>query len=292
MYGKIFASTFTGSMFGRGPVMFSVWAFVLAHTDQTGTVELNPRLVASSLGAELNEVELAIQELCRPDESSRNPADDGRRLLREGQFTYRVVSHAIYQRIRTQDDRREYNRQKQAESRARKKEQMSTLDKVDSQQKSALSAHIDIDVDIRNKKKEDQNHRATRSLTVKAPAPYSDHFERFWMVYPRKTGKGSAWKAFVALSGSAALVEAMCAALAWQVNQPQWTKDGGQFIPHAATWLRARRWEDEPFHAPIDTTPNRRDTLGVANAKAAADYLRRTQGPERPGQQRLVSNGE
>ncbi len=165
MYGKIFASTFTGSMFGRGPVMFSVWAFVLAHTDQTGTVELNPRLVASSLGAELNEVELAIQELCRPDDSSRNPADEGRRLIQEGQFTYRVVSHAIYQRIRTQDDRREYNRQKQAESRARKKEQASTLDKVDSQQKSALSAPIDIDVDvdIRNRKTHTQSASATEN---------------------------------------------------------------------------------------------------------------------------------
>ena len=25
----------------------------------------------------------------------------------------------------------------------------------------------------------------------------------------------------------------------------QWQKDGGQFIPHPATWLNQERWEDE-----------------------------------------------
>jgi DNA replication protein DnaC len=28
-------------------------------------------------------------------------------------------------------------------------------------------------------------------------------------------------------------------------KSPQWTKDGGQFIPHAATWLNQERWNDE-----------------------------------------------
>ncbi|MNH08813.1 hypothetical protein D3C79_682460 [compost metagenome] len=31
---------------------------------------------------------------------------------------------------------------------------------------------------------------------------------------------------------------------AWTVST-DWTKDGGQFIPHAATWLNGKRWEDE-----------------------------------------------
>jgi hypothetical protein len=39
----------------------------------------------------------------------------------------------------------------------------------------------------------------------------------------------------------------MLAALAWQTQQPQWTKQEGEFIPHLATWLNQRRFEDEPF---------------------------------------------
>jgi len=30
----------------------------------------------------------------------------------------------------------------------------------------------------------------------------------------------------------------------WSKSE-QWTKDNGQYIPHAATWLNGRRWEDE-----------------------------------------------
>ena len=29
----------------------------------------------------------------------------------------------------------------------------------------------------------------------------------------------------------------------------QWQKDGGQYIPHPATWLNQQRWEDEMLPA-------------------------------------------
>jgi hypothetical protein len=38
----------------------------------------------------------------------------------------------------------------------------------------------------------------------------------------------------------------MCAAIERAKTSEQWRKDGGQFIPHASTWLRAKGWEDEP----------------------------------------------
>ena len=37
----------------------------------------------------------------------------------------------------------------------------------------------------------------------------------------------------------------MTAAIAKQKLSDQWTKEGGQFIPHPATWLNGKRWEDE-----------------------------------------------
>ncbi|RNF93802.1 hypothetical protein EFK07_03350 [Pseudomonas putida] len=37
----------------------------------------------------------------------------------------------------------------------------------------------------------------------------------------------------------------MGAALAAWSKSHDWTKDSGQFIPHAATWLNGKRWEDE-----------------------------------------------
>jgi len=43
------------------------------------------------------------------------------------------------------------------------------------------------------------------------------------------------------------------AGITWTRSDAYLTKDGGAFVPHPATWLRARRWEDEPFNAPLDT---------------------------------------
>ena len=57
--------------------------------------------------------------------------------------------------------------------------------------------------------------------------------------------EADARKAFAKLNPDAALVEDMLRALDWQKRLPEWTKDGGQFIPYPATWLNARRWEDE-----------------------------------------------
>lgn len=72
-----------------------------------------------------------------------------------------------------------------------------------------------------------------------------DGFEAFWQAYPRKVAKAAALKAFAKLEPDPALLSQMLAALEVQKNSASWKKDGGQFIPHAATWLNGRRWEDE-----------------------------------------------
>ena len=75
-------------------------------------------------------------------------------------------------------------------------------------------------------------------------------FDLVWQAYPRKVGKGAARKVWAKLRPDTATVQQMLDALDWQRTQPQWVKDGGQFIPHLATWLNQERWEDEPFNVP------------------------------------------
>ena len=73
---------------------------------------------------------------------------------------------------------------------------------------------------------------------------YSDDFLAFWARYPRRTAKRDAWKAW---QQEAPPLADVLAALDWQIPQPQWQKEDGQFIPYPASWLRAGRWEDQPF---------------------------------------------
>ena len=70
-------------------------------------------------------------------------------------------------------------------------------------------------------------------------------FDRFWSAYPRKEGKRDARKAWDKLAPDLELCRVMASALEAQKRSAQWTKDGGEYIPYPAKWLRGRRWEDE-----------------------------------------------
>lgn len=120
MYGKFHASAFTGSMRGSGPVVFAVWAYVVSNTNQHSVVELNPDVVAFLLGCSSSEVEQAIETLCAPDPKSRCKDNEGKRLLKEGQFQYFVPTHKHYREMKTTEEKREYNRVKKQEERQRK----------------------------------------------------------------------------------------------------------------------------------------------------------------------------
>ena len=81
-----------------------------------------------------------------------------------------------------------------------------------------------------------------------------NRFDRFWSVYPRKVAKPDARKKFDSLNPDEQLLEKMILAVERQKQSDQWTKDGGQYIPHPATWIHKRRWEDEPLK-PVKVLP-------------------------------------
>lgn len=66
---------------------------------------------------------------------------------------------------------------------------------------------------------------------------------RFWEVYPRRQAKLDARKAWAQLNPDEALVDCIIQALGWQRQTKQWLEG---FIPLPASYLRGRRWEDEP----------------------------------------------
>ena len=82
-------------------------------------------------------------------------------------------------------------------------------------------------------------------------------FAQFWAVYPKKRDKAKAAKAFANLQPDETLLAEILTALDWQTKTPEWSKDGGQFVPYPATYLNGRRWEDE---SPQNDAPARSDT--------------------------------
>jgi hypothetical protein len=116
---------YEGSMVGAGLNVYGVWNYVITKTKH-GVVELNPKLLAVILGAKEAEIVDGIEKLCRPDPLSRCKDEEGKKLIKEGQFQYRVVSWEYYSKIKSGQHLREYNRLKKQESRSRNKENESS----------------------------------------------------------------------------------------------------------------------------------------------------------------------
>lgn len=92
-------------------------------------------------------------------------------------------------------------------------------------------------------------------------------FDKFWTAYPRKVGKGAARSKFEKAIKKTAL-GTMLAAIEVQKRSDQWTKDGGQFIPHPETWLHQERWADggTEIVAPLEASPSQPEGLKVFRA--------------------------
>jgi hypothetical protein len=90
-----------------------------------------------------------------------------------------------------------------------------------------------------------QNRTDTEQNRIKPLAQNPAGFARFWAAYPKRKSKGAAEKAFKAIKPSEQVLEEILQAITRATTSFEWLKDGGQFIPHPATWLRARGWEDE-----------------------------------------------
>jgi hypothetical protein len=80
---------------------------------------------------------------------------------------------------------------------------------------------------------------------------YSDYFLKFWKAYPKKTAKEPAWKAFKKLK----MNDEFLAMLIKAINHQGLLSRDIQFVPHASTWLNAKRWEDE-ITAPTTNVTN------------------------------------
>lgn len=79
-------------------------------------------------------------------------------------------------------------------------------------------------------------------------------FDSFWAQYPNKTAKQSAVKAWDKLKLTESLYQQIMVAVSKQKLWQQWQEG---YIPHPATWLNGKRWEDaEPVRKSNNSPAN------------------------------------
>jgi len=98
--------------------------------------------------------------------------------------------------------------------------------------------------------------------TLDMPEAELGAFNAFWEAYPKKVSKGAARKAWKQIRPDSELLTKMLASLERAKTCAGWMKEGGQYIPYPATWLRAEGWEDElgPARAPVSPAAERRES--------------------------------
>ena len=108
--------------------------------------------------------------------------------------------------------------------------------------------------------------RAKKPPRLKRMNGSPNGFDAFYAAYPIHVKRSDAEKAWNKISPDDDLRSNIMAAVEQQRKSEQWTRDGGKFIPHPASWLNGRRWEDEV--KPIDgMTQKARDRYDPTKAQ-------------------------
>jgi hypothetical protein len=270
MYGKIFASMFTGSMMGAGGHVHSTMVYAIANADESGFVELNPGLLTVVIGEPRERIDKAITYLCAPDTNSRTPDEDGRRLVQEGQFLYRIVNYGKYRAVRDKETRRRQTREAVQRYREKKKSvSVCNLDVSACKPRKPKEAQAEAEAEAYNPPivppggESDGGHDLFNEPSDQNPPPSQtsangESFERFWQAYPRKVAKATARKAWGSINPTSDQAERIVASIKRHKLTDQWHHDNGKFIPHPATFLNQRRFEDSISDADLarDTDGN------------------------------------
>ena len=225
-FTKLFAGITESTLWCEPDRTRLVWITMLAMADQYGRVWGSVPGLANRARVPLEDARTAIAAFLAPDPDSRTKDHEGRRI-EDIDGGWRLLNHAKYRELRSDDDRREQNRLAQARRRAKEKSQSLSSGVSKSQQSQPRSAQAEAE--------------ERKEISVVA-----DLFEGFWRGYPRKVAKEAARKAFARLKANPAMVNAMRAAIESQGLKAKCAAGEGRFVCHPSTWLSERRWEDEP----------------------------------------------
>lgn len=221
MYNKLFTKILDSSIWLESTSTRLLWMVFIAAMDEDGFCPFASLAnLAHRARLTLEETKDGVESLEAPDPNSSDPDNDGRRIERV-QGGWIVLNAAKYRALVTRTVSREQTRVRVARFRQKKTGNADvTTGNADVTPSEAVAV---------SKAEEKENVSA---------------FEEFWRSYPKKKGKGDAEKAWFKLKCER-LKNDILSKLEVAKKSLEWTKDGGQFIPHPATWLNRKGWEDE-----------------------------------------------
>ena len=158
-------------------------------------------------------------------------------------------------------------KQNESKPEANVKQSVSKPDEIASKGEKEKEEEIEKEVEI-------EHECVKRGCAESKPQAEGRSFTAFWEDYPAKINREDAWETWKAINPDAQTVGRIKSGLeAWK-RSPQWTEDGGRYIPSAAKWLKDRRWEVLPPAGKQKVPMGASGTLGAAELEAIQRVLR------------------
>ena len=82
-------------------------------------------------------------------------------------------------------------------------------------------------------------------VKIERDEDYTAAYLEFWAVYPKKVGKGDAYRKWQSIVKSDKKKEQVIGSVQKHKNSDQWKEDEGKYIPNPATFLHQKRFDDE-----------------------------------------------
>jgi len=128
MYGKLFVQMYHGTLAASGWQALVTFQQLIILANKDGEVDMTADALSRLTTIPLEVITTGLAALEAPDAGSRSPAEEGRRIVRlsDGRaWGWRIVNYAHYRAIRSEEERREYQRQYMAVKRAAEREEKS-----------------------------------------------------------------------------------------------------------------------------------------------------------------------
>ncbi len=243
VYNKIFTKILDSSIWLESTTTRLVWLTFIAAMDEDGFVQFaSVANLAHRARVTLDEAQAAVACLEGPDPDSSDPENEGRRIEKVP-GGWMVLNSEKYRALVTRTISKEQTRVRVARHREKKRGNVTCNGEVTENNGTVTPSDTTTDSESDTQTDTPIPPPKARKRSVRVSL-VDETFAEFWSAYPRREAKGNAEKAWIEHNCKSILPQILCAIRAAKISE-QWTREGGRWIPHPATWLNRRGWEDE-----------------------------------------------
>jgi hypothetical protein len=112
VYGKIFETMYKGTLYGHWEAIVTFQQMIVL-ADADGIVDMTPQAICAHTSIPIDIIEKGIQKLSEPDQFSRTPGEDGKRIVcidEHRPWGWQIVNYLKYKHLKDSDEVREQNR--------------------------------------------------------------------------------------------------------------------------------------------------------------------------------------